>query len=49
MDPIKVLSPLLLTVSTTPVPPSPGFIALYPKSDGNLYILLSNGTEIRIN
>jgi hypothetical protein len=50
MDPIKVLSPLILTVSAiTPTPPDPGFIALYPKANGNLYILLSNGTEIQIN
>ena len=47
---LKVISPLLIvSASTTPSTPSAGFIALYPKSDRNLYVLLSNGTEIRIN
>jgi hypothetical protein len=43
-------SPILITsVLTTPTTPSTGFIAIYPKADGNLYMLLSNGTEIKLN
>lgn len=40
---------LIASASITPSNPDNGYIALYPKSDGNLYILLSNGKEIRIN
>lgn len=48
---MKILSePIVITpVSTTPSTPSTGFIAIYPKTDGNFYMLLSNGTEIKLN
>mgnify|MGYP003340173688 CR=1 FL=1 len=43
-------SPILIaSASATPTTPSAGFIAIYPKPDGNLYMLLSNGTEIKLN
>lgn len=48
---MKIISePIVLTpVSVTPTTPSIGFIAIYPKTDGNLYMLLSNGTEVKLN
>ena len=48
---MKILSePIVITpVSTTPPNPDAGFISIYPKADGNLYMKLSNGTEIKLN
>lgn len=48
---MKILSePIVLTpVSIVPATPGAGFISIYPKPDGNLYMKLSNGTEIKLN
>ena len=48
---MKITSePILISpVPTTPTTPGTGFITIYHKADGNLYMLLSNGTEIKLN
>lgn len=40
---------LLLPQIVTPTTPAATTAALYPKADGNLYMLLPSGVEVKVN
>jgi hypothetical protein len=46
---IKFLTEVQLITSGSAVTPPVGYITLYAKTDGNLYIKNSNGIETQIN